>query len=108
MSNMVLRIGVDEAGYGPNLGPLVMSATACRVPPEIGDADLWNLLADGATRVRKGKPAQLLVDDSKKVYRSGQGLAELERTVLSILSPDRPATFGALLNRLGATMPLEP
>ena len=107
MSSEVLRIGVDEAGYGPNLGPLVMSATACRVPSEHADADLWTLLADGATRVRKGKPAQLLVDDSKKVYRSGQGLAELERTVLSIVAPDRPTTLGALVKRLGATMPPE-
>src|SRR5437016_4219233 len=25
-------IGMDEAGYGPNLGPFVMSAVACKVP----------------------------------------------------------------------------
>ena len=25
-------IGVDEAGYGPNIGPLIVAATAWRVP----------------------------------------------------------------------------
>ena len=28
---MTLVIGTDEAGYGPNLGPLVVAATAWRV-----------------------------------------------------------------------------
>ena len=27
-------VGIDEAGYGPNLGPFVMSAVACRAPDE--------------------------------------------------------------------------
>ena len=32
-------IGIDEAGYGPPLGPLVMTAVACRVPDGAADAD---------------------------------------------------------------------
>ena len=27
-------VGIDEAGYGPNLGPLIMTAVACRVPAD--------------------------------------------------------------------------
>jgi hypothetical protein len=33
---MALLIGMDEAGYGPNLGPLVISATAWEVPGDGG------------------------------------------------------------------------
>ena len=29
---MTYLIGTDEAGYGPNLGPLVISATVWQVP----------------------------------------------------------------------------
>ena len=40
---MAWIIGIDEAGYGPNLGPFVMTATACRVPDNLGHFDLWRL-----------------------------------------------------------------
>ena len=29
---MAILIGIDEAGYGPNYGPLVVAATAWHVP----------------------------------------------------------------------------
>ena len=31
-------VGIDEAGYGPNLGPLVQSAVALRLPDAYGEA----------------------------------------------------------------------
>lgn len=34
-------IGTDEAGYGPNLGPLVITATVWQVPESISHADLY-------------------------------------------------------------------
>jgi ribonuclease HII len=34
---MGILIGMDEAGYGPNLGPLVVAATAWEVADEVSD-----------------------------------------------------------------------
>ena len=41
---MVWIVGVDEAGYGPNLGPFVMTAVACRAEDALADACLWTAL----------------------------------------------------------------
>jgi hypothetical protein len=69
-------VGVDEAGYGPNLGPLVQSAVAVRLP----DADPagWDALAGCVRRAHETADGRLLVDDSKKVYAGAKGLAKLE------------------------------
>src|SRR5262249_20352050 len=82
-------VGVDEAGYGPNLGPFVMTAVACRIPPESVEADLWQVLRPGVRRHKEAGDDRPLVDDSKLVYSPTQGLAELERSVLATLSPWR-------------------
>lgn len=79
---MVWIVGIDEAGYGPNLGPLVMTSVAYRAA-EV--SCLWRLLS---TVVRRGCDAaddRLLVDDSKVVYSTVRGLAALERNVLALL-----------------------
>jgi ribonuclease HII len=81
---MTWVLGIDEAGYGPNLGPFVMTAVACRAPDAA--ADLWQLL--GACLRRGGEPRddRLLVDDSKVVYATGKGLSGLERGVFTALA----------------------
>jgi ribonuclease HII len=81
---MAWVIGIDEAGYGPNLGPFVMTAVACRVPDSLVDANLWQLLR-GAVRSSREEDARLLVDDSKVVYSTARGLLGLERGVLATL-----------------------
>ena len=113
---MGLIIGVDEAGYGPNLGPLVISATVWNVPGDPGEFDLWNALrrvisnrlpragrpqsASGrpngpasATAVRK-RAAKLHVADSKQVYSPARGIGPLESSVLSLLGSQ--AAFATL------------
>jgi ribonuclease HII len=117
---MAYLIGTDEAGYGPNLGPLVISASVWEVPDGVRADDLYRLLrsvisaapresgvlsrAGGKTNAcEETIPADpnkdcrpvLLIADSKVVYQSGKGLAALERGVLVALAllGRRPTTW---------------
>ncbi len=71
-------IGIDEAGYGPNLGPLVQAAVTLELPS--GDPAGWATLQPLVRRCADQKDARLLLDDSKKVYTT-EGFAGLERGV---------------------------
>jgi hypothetical protein len=83
---MAYLIGTDEAGYGPNLGPLVISATLWLVPEELLRRDLYEVLCDC---VCNGAPARtdprLAIADSKQLYQPGGGLGLLECGVLAAL-----------------------
>lgn len=74
-------VGIDEAGYGPNLGPLVQAAVALRLPD--GDPAGWDTLKSVVRRAHEKPDGRLLIDDSKKVYARG-GLEALERGVWAI------------------------
>jgi hypothetical protein len=83
---MGLVIGMDEAGYGPNFGPLVVSVTAWEVPGHPRETNFWKTLQKIVARVPSGNGDERLhVADSKQVYSSAKGLAPLERSVLSAL-----------------------
>ena len=78
-------IGTDEAGYGPNLGPLLIAGTvwqredAKRQPRVlIRDRQAWGQLS------KAEKQQHVLVADSKQVYQSGK-IELLERGVLCYL-----------------------
>lgn len=74
-------VGIDEAGYGPNLGPLVQAAVALNLPN--GDTAGWDTLKPVVHRCHEKADGRLLIDDSKKVYTRG-GFEALERGVWSI------------------------
>ena len=96
-------VGIDEAGYGPNLGPLVMTAVVAE-GPDGHDLDLWADLASTVCRAG-GSPNRLWVDDSKKVYRAGKGRDRLDAGCLAALAASGravPTTLGGLIGAVGA------
>ena len=109
---MTLLIGTDEAGYGPNLGPLVVAATAWRVasPAEDAEAILTRAVAeaDAMVAARGGGRRGPLWADSKEIYRGGTGFDALERGVfigLVLASGGLPGTWAALDERVGTISP---
>ena len=106
---MTLLIGTDEAGYGPNLGPLVVAATAWRVDTPAEDAEAVLTAAmlevDAARGAGRGTP---LWADSKQIYRGGTGLDRLERGVLiglGLASGAVPGSWAELAESIGPISP---
>ena len=81
-AHLPIQAGLDEAGFGPLLGPLAIGAVVLRRarPAE----DPWDVLAPPVGRADERDPARLCVGDSKAVFeRTPRGRARLERTVLA-------------------------
>ena len=99
----MIIIGIDEAGYGPTLGPLVITATGFDVPDAIAETSLWDVLRDSVTPRAGDRRGRLTVTDSKKLHRGRAGVGKLERTALAWLAagPDAgPTTLRSLLARV--------
>lgn len=101
-------IGTDEAGYGPNLGPLVISATVWQVPDAVRGEELYGLLrpciAPAPERVVENATPRVAMADSKVLYQPGAGLKHLERGLLAALAVvgRRPTTWRGVWDALCA------
>jgi hypothetical protein len=84
---MPFLIGIDEAGYGPNLGPLVISASAWRIDGDPVGCDLYERLAGAVSDVvvRAEDDFRVAIADSKQLYKPGDGLAGLEYGLFAAL-----------------------
>jgi ribonuclease HII len=112
-----LLLGLDEAGYGPFLGPLCVGAAVFRAPLDTDDKPpcLWNALRAAVCRSPKEstpRRPRIAVNDSKALKRHAKpgpeahaaALADLELGVLafSSLLDDLPISDDrALFDRLG-------
>lgn len=101
---MPFLAGIDEAGYGPLLGPLVVSATLWRIERRDVQSDLWAELSECVRRKSGRGDGRIAVDDSKKVFDRKKGIATLERPVLAFASAAglTCASLRELLSSLGA------
>lgn len=101
-------IAVDEAGYGPKLGPFVVAATAWqRAEDEPRDRRSVDRIepdpfASIATPVRVGDGV-IRVDDSKQVFKRGS-LTMLQR-IVSVASHACGRTDATLVQRLPTLLP---
>jgi hypothetical protein len=114
--------GIDEAGYGPLLGPLCVGLSVFRVDEWQADSaapDLWKLLSAGVCRKPGDRRRRIAVDDSKALKLPNDSpnahpLTHLERGVLSFLSlagehgAGCPEHDEGLFGLLGAAIPEEP
>ncbi len=85
--NKRLFVGVDEAGYGPNLGPLLVCGTAWLAPADMTETTFCRAL-DHSFRPNAWRAGSSFVPlgDSKKLFLSGGGIETLEIGLLALLS----------------------
>jgi hypothetical protein len=85
VSRFQFIIGTDEAGYGPNLGPLVVAASVWQIPHKADPYSLYELLkATVSAEIPADGDPRLAMADSKQLYKPGCGLRHLERALHAV------------------------
>src|SRR5690606_22278093 len=107
---MLVYAGLDEAGYGPPLGPLTVACAAFSMANHDGPKlpSLWSVLRGAVAKEIKSAKGRVLVNDSKRLKGANSGashpLRHLERGVLAFLAtgpdPIRPGTDLELYERV--------
>lgn len=113
----MIYAGIDEAGYGPMLGPLCIGCTAFAIDAadhSQGVPNLWRTLGRAVCKNVRDKKYRIAIDDSKKLKgaksAASHPLTRLERGVLSFLltKSDLPINDQEFFERLAIANPYEP
>ena len=97
---MFIYAGIDEAGYGPLLGPLLIGRSIFAFPnipsPNQHDLDnlpdIWDILSAAVAPKLVGRKHRITIGDSKKLITKAAGLKHLETALLTFtkLTPHYP------------------
>ncbi len=97
---MLVYAGIDEAGYGPLMGPLCVATSqwciegAC---DPLAPPDLWKKLQRAVCRTSKDRRGRIAINDSKKLKGTGAAsehpMRAIERGVLATLCTDEPRSI---------------
>jgi len=106
---MFIYAGIDEAGYGPMFGPMVVGCSVLAVEnldPGATQPDLWKKLNVAVRRDGRGRrDHRIQINDSKKLYTPSKGLGRLEEGVLAFaaLGGTYPASVAEWLEAVDDT-----
>ncbi len=100
----MIYAGIDEAGYGPILGPLVVGRTVFELT-DGQELNLWERMPGVLCKRLAGRKGRLPINDSKKLKTKAAGIEHLERGVLAFGKTWKPTpdNLAQWLTQLGET-----
>lgn len=108
--SVLIYSGIDEAGYGPMMGPLCVACSSWTLPEHVNPSeppDLWKLLGGAVCKKARDRKGRIAIADSKRLkkprkstVRDGHPLREIERGVLCCIGAGGHECAGATDERL--------
>ncbi|MFN3165680.1 MAG: hypothetical protein ACE37H_01305 [Phycisphaeraceae bacterium] len=105
---MYVYAGIDEAGYGPMYGPMVVGASVLVLRDRDHDDKppaMWELLSSAVCERLRDRRGRIAINDSKKLTTKAAGIKHLELGLLAFAGTDhhtpRPDHVGDWLDRVG-------
>lgn len=80
----MLTVGIDEAGYGPLLGPLVVAGVSIRTEDTVTERELARRLQSALAEAGAASGRRLVADDSKQVLSNTRGHDTLRDTIAAV------------------------